>query len=456
VQKSGILAIVLMILIGGAAAAPYWFGMQAEEAYNKTMQEITKDGQVVITRQTYERGWLDSTAEATFTLGGLPVSLTVLNKIHHGPIPVAPMMEGELDFNPVLALIKSQASLALPMAIKVPPISGKTTIQLDGQILSHVDVAAISATDPSGGSLIWQGLSGDVTLSADLKQTSLNLLAPLLQLSSPAQKLSVSKARITANLKQGASGLTTGSLSYAIDKVSSETDTGNLVLNGLVLATTSAEASGNLSANVDLKLQSITDGATTYGPGVISIKVNNLDTATLAKYKKELNELQAKKLPPEQMPSVLMGKMVALVAGLAKKTPEIDVSKISFKFKEGEITGSGKLVLDGSNAEIAENPELLLMALRGDGEVLVPQAALRALTALDLSRKVESLKSKGKFSEDELKKLTPQKISEISASTAPKYMQGYASKMKLVPEGDNYKMSLSLSRGQFLLNGEPL
>lgn len=451
-QKSGILAIVLIILLGAAAAAPYWFGMQAEEAYNKSMQEITQDGQVVITHQTYERGWLDSTAEATYTFGGLPGSLTVINKIYHGPIP----LEGELDFKPVLARIKGQASLSLPMVPKFPPISGQTTIQLDGQSISHFEVAAVNSTDPSGNSFSWQGLTGDVTASADLKQISMSILAPLLQINSPTQKLSVSKAKITANLQKSASGLTTGSLSYAIDKLSSESDQGTLVLSGLVLAAASAEASGNLSANVDLKLQSIGDGTSTYGPGVINIKVNNLDAATLVKYKKELHELQAKKLPPEQMPSVLMGKMVALVANLAKKAPEIDISKISFKFQEGEITGSGKLVLDGGNADIAENPELLLMSLHGDGEVIVPQAALKALTALDLSRQVASFKSQGKFSEDELKKLTPQKISEISASAAPKYMQRYASSMKLVPEGDNYKMSLSLSRGQFLLNGQPL
>lgn len=451
-QKSGILAIVLIIVLGAAAAAPYWFGMQAEDAYNKSMQELSQDSQVVITRQTYERGWLDSTAEATFTISGLPGSLTVTNKIYHGPIPI----QEDLDFHPVLALIKGQATLNLPMGLKLPPISSKTNIALDGQSTSHFEVAAVNTKDPAGSSLSWQGLNGDVTASADLKQIDLKLLAPLLTINSATQKLSLSNARVTATLRQSASGLTTGDLSYAFDKLSNETDKGTLILSGLVLATTSAEAGGNLNANVDFKLQSISDGASSYGPGVISIKVNNLDAATLVKYKKELRDLETKKIPPAQMPSAVMGKMVALAANLAKKTPEIDINKINLKFKEGEITGSGKIVLDGSDANIAENPELLLMALRGEGEVYVPQSALKTLAAFDLSRQVESFKAQGKFSEDEMKKLTPQKISEISAAAAPKYMQRYANAMRLVPDGDNYKMSLTLSRGQFLLNGLPL
>ena len=116
-QKSGILAIVLIILLGAAAAAPYWFGMQAEEAYNKALQEITRDGQVVITRQTYERGWLDSTAEATYSFGGMPVSLTVTNKIYHGPIP----MEGEVRWSQ-----PSSKKGCFDTGLRIATVDGKT------------------------------------------------------------------------------------------------------------------------------------------------------------------------------------------------------------------------------------------------------------------------------------------------------------------------------------------
>jgi uncharacterized protein YdgA (DUF945 family) len=453
VQKSAlVVAVVGVVLLGAAAAAPYWFGMQAEEVYNKNLQEIAKDGQVAITRQTYERGWLNSTAEATYTFGGLPVSLTVISKIYHGPIPLT----GALELKPVLALIKGQATLTLPLPIKLPPIHGTTVIHLEGDSETHFEVAAANSNDPSGASVSWQGLTGDVTTSADLKQLTMNILSPLLQINSPTQKFSLAKGKITANLQRSASGLTTGNLSYAIDKVSSESEKGNMVMNGLMLATSSSEAAGNLSVSVDLKLQSIGDGATSYGPGQLSIKMRNLDTATLVKYQKDMRTMQAKKLPPEQMPSVLMGKMLELVTSLAKKAPEIEVSKISFKFKDGEITGNGKLVLDGNKTDIGENPGLLLMALSGQGEVLVPQAALKALTAIDLSRQLETYKSQGRFSEEEMKKLTPQKVSEISLAAAPKFMDRYAADMKLVPDGDAYKISMSLSHGQFLLNGQPL
>ena len=450
-QKT-VVVIVVIILLGAGAAAPYWFGMQTEQAYNRSLEEVTKDGQVVITNQTYERGWLDSTAEATYSVNGAPISLTATHKIHHGPIP----FDGELEFKPVLALIHSQASLNLPAPIKLPAITGKTIVHLEGNSETHISMAAASSTDPaSGSSVTWQGLSGDSTTSADMKQMTLKVLLPLLQVNSAAQKFSMTQVKIDANLQEGASGLTTGSLSYSIDKLNSVSETGTMDLNGLVLATSSSEAGGNLSANIDLKIQEFSNATSSYGPGLINIKIRNLDVATLVKYQNEMRTLQTKGLPAEQMPSMLMGKMLALVTSLSKKAPEMEITKISFKMPDGEVSGHGKLVLDGSKTDIGENPGLLLMALSGEGVLLVPKSAIRTLTELDLNRQVESLKAQGKLSEKEIKKLTPQKVSEISSGAASKYMDRYAANMKLVPDGDNYKAEFSLSQGQLLVNGQP-
>jgi hypothetical protein len=129
---------------------------------------------------------------------------------------------------------------------------------------------------------------------------------------------------------------------------------------------------------------------------------------------------------------------------------------MSFRINGGDITGKARFILDGSKADVAANPGLLFQAFSGEGEVVVPQPALKALIANTLAREVESYKAQGRFSDDEMKKLTPQKVSEISMVAAPTFMGRYASSMQLVPDGDNYKMSLIISQGQFLLNGQPL
>ncbi len=451
-QKNVVVTLVLIVLIGAGAAAPYWFGMQAEQAYKRSLEEVTKDGQVVITNQTYERGWLDSTAEATYTVSGTPISLVAAHKIHHGPIP---FVDGELEFKPVLALIVSQASLTLPPPLKLPPITGKTIIHLEGNSETHIAMAGGSSADSSGSSVTWQGLSGDSTTSADMKQMTLKIALPVLQVNSATQKFSMTQAKIDIDLHEGTSGLTTGSLSYSIAKLSGVSEIGTRTIDGLVLATSSTEAAGSLSANLDLKMQSFSDATSSYGPGHINIKIRNLDAATLVKYQNEMRALQAKNLPAEQMPSMFMGKMLALVTSLSKKAPEMEITKLSFKMQDGEITGHGKLVLDGSKTDIGENPGLLLMALSGEGVLLVPKSTVKMLTELDLNRQVESLKAQGKLSEKEIKKLTPQKVSEISSSAAPKYMDRHAASMKLVPDGDNYKAEFSLSQGQLLVNGQP-
>lgn len=450
-QKSVVIILIVIALVGAGAAAPYWFGIQAEQAYKRSMEEFTKDSQITITHQTYERGWLDSTAEATYTVSGTPVSLAATHKIHHGPIPFS----GELAFKPVLALIQSQASLALPTPIKLPALTAQTIIHLEGNSETHIAMAAMNSTDPSGSSIVWQGLSGDSTISADMKQVTLNVLLPLLQVNSATQKFSMAQAKIDAKLQEGASGLTTGNMSYSIAKLSGASETGTMAIDNLVLAASSTEAGGSLSANLDVKIQNFNNAVSSYGPGQIAIKIRNLDAATLVKYQNEMRALQAKKLPAEQMPSMFMGKMLELVTRLSKKAPEMEISKISLKLQDGEVSGHGKLVLDGNKTDISENPSLFLVALSGEGVLLVPKSAVRTLTELDLSRQVESLKAQGKLSEREINRLTPEKIAQISSTAAPKYMDRYAANMKLVPDGDDYKIEVSLSQGQLLVNGQP-
>ena len=454
-QKNiGLLAVggVVVLIAGAVAAAPFWFGMQTEEAYRKMIQEAGKDGQIVISLQSYERGWLDSTAQGTIAIPGAPVTISYTDRIYHGPIPI----EDEIDFQPVLAVIRSQATLNLPVPIKLPALTARTMVYIEGNFKSRVEIAAFNSGGPTDSKIVWQGLSGEISGSADLKQTKMDLTSPLFQVTAPNQKFSISGMTISADLQKGASGLSTGSLNYAIGKISNESDKGKFSMNGLRLTSQSSEAGGNLTANLGMQLRDIGDGVSTYGPAQLNIKVSNIDVASLVKYEKDMRAIQIQKLPPDQVMSTLTGKLLELVSGLAKKSPVVDVTKMSFKINNGEITGKARFVLDGSKSDIASNPGLLFQAFSGESEIIVPQPALEALIANTLAREVETYKTQGRFTEAEMKKLTPQKVSEISMKAAPKFIDRYAASMRLVPDGENYKISMIIGQGQFLLNGQPL
>ena len=83
-----------------------------------------------------------------------------------------------------------------------------------------------------------------------------------------------------------------------------------------------------------------------------------------------------------------------LIASLSKNAPELEVTKLSFKAREGELTGTAKLVLDGSKLNVAENMMLLLRALQGDAELSIPPSMVKAILTPRIRSDIENYKQR--------------------------------------------------------------
>ncbi len=177
-----IVIVVVAALIAAVAALPYWFGMQAESAYEALLQKMTTGGEITVSSNNFQRGWFESTADTTFTLTNLPmVSVTMLHRISHGPLP----LDDDFQLQPLLARIKSQTSISLPGGtIKLPPVSGKTSVYLAGNSSTRLDMQPYKKVAPKAGEtdtfdLEWKGMGGDFTLSADYKNVKGEMNAPV-------------------------------------------------------------------------------------------------------------------------------------------------------------------------------------------------------------------------------------------------------------------------------------
>jgi hypothetical protein len=156
---------------------------------------------------------------------------------------------------------------------------------------------------------------------------------------------------------------------------------------------------------------------------------------------------------------MMLGKSLELLGNLAKKSPELEITKLSFKTADGEVTGKAKFVLDGSQLDVSGNPMLMLKALSGEGELSLPESLVRLLAIPDVKRDIEALKESGKLKKDEIAKLTPKRIELITQQALkelPQYKDSVISKLKLVPDGPNYKIVAALKSGQLTVNNEPL
>lgn len=456
--------VVVVVVILAAAALPYWFGMQAEEAHNAMLQKISEGGELTITNSSFQRGWFESTADATFAITDLPgASLSVLHRISHGPLP----LDDDFQLMPLLARLKSQISISLPGGVvKLPPMNGKATVYLAGNSVTRLEMEPYKKAAPKAGEaepfeLEWKGLSGEFALSADYKNLKGEMNAPLLQFAFKNGSFSMNKLHLSMDTQESPSGLDTGSMTFGVDKFSMDDKTKGeqISIDGLRLSTSTQEAAGNVNSTLTFQFRGLEAGGTKQGAGQIGMQLRKLDVATLVKFQKEVRDLRKQKLPPEQVNMMVLGKTMELLGQLAKKSPELEITKLSFKAEDGEVTGRAKFVLDGSQLDVSGNPMLMLKALSGEGEISLPDSIVRLLAEPEVRRDIEALKSSGKLSEKEIAKLTPKRLAAITTQALrdlPQYKDNVITRLRLVKDGPNYRIVAALKDGQLRVNNEPL
>jgi uncharacterized protein YdgA (DUF945 family) len=456
VKKNLIVVIaVLGVLAAALAALPYWFGMQAEAAYEAMLAEMTKNGDLTVSSKNIQRGWLDSTIDTTFTVTGAPVTITALHRVSHGPLP----LDDAFEFQPLLAKVKSDLSIAVTgSTIKLPPLKMTTVVYLAGN--SHAKLAMDPAKTTSGDSTLeWKGLTGTVDTSADYRNSKWDVSAPLLAISGKTGSMNLNRIKLTADQTKSPSGFDVGTANVAVDKISADGATGKTTVDGFALSTKTDETGGSLNTGFTVQFREAEAAGSKQGAGQINIQIRKLDVPTLVKFRGEFQALRKQKIPQEQASMMMLGKTLELLGALAKKSPELEISKLTFKSSEGEISGKARFVLDGSQLDVSGNPMLMLRALSGEGEVSLPESLVRLLAKDDVKRDIEALKKSGKLKKKEIEKLTPQRIEFITREALkelPQYRDSVVSRLKLVPDGPNYKIVGVLKNGQVTVNNEPI
>lgn len=447
-RRTGPIVVVLLLLVGALAGLPYWFGMQTETAYNEVMQRITKtkDGEVGISKSQYERGWFSSTAEMTLVSNSLPISVVIVSKIHHGPFP----QFEELTFEPMMAFIKSQISI--PDLKSLPPIDAQTVFAFDGASRTQ---ATLAAHKTPWGDVEWKPVSAEIAISADRKKSKSSLSAPEIGMTTPFGKPTITKLAINVDEQEHGSGASLVDFSMDIDKLGMGGDKPGYGMDGLHVSVKNDIGSGNLlNINFNTNVRAVRDGDGSHCPGAVSVQVRKLDMAALSAYQAQMRELKKQK-NPEKTVMASMGKLMELLATLAKKAPEFELSKFSLKTGGGEITGKAKFVLNGGELNLVENPALFVTALQGDAEFKLPAGVVKQRAEKAIRTRLENYKVEGKLTAAETERLTPERMTAIVEQALPKEMQTTAEALSLVPDGPDYKFTLAFKQGQLTINDKP-
>jgi len=455
-----VLGFTLIALVALAAVGlPYWFGMEAEKTYGAMLEQLSGSSGLQFTGKNYQRGWLSSTAETVIRHPQIPIELSAQHRISHGPLPLDRMLEGDWRFTPVQAHIASQITLAAvgkQKPLNLPPLSTETTFRLNGDGAMRAEMSPTKTTGAQGGVIDWRGMSADMTFDRAWRKIRFDALMPSLTVTAPDQgEMTLSRLSLHSDTQEGIAGYSFGDASLNIGQLEFGNAAGRVGLKGFALSSTARPAGDNVSLVIHYTLDEALVAEERFGPGKLVIEARHLDAAALVKFKNEIDALTRGNLPPAQAGMIVAGKAMELIALLSKKAPEVEITQLSFKTRDGEISGKGKFVLDGRKRDIAQNPMQMLMAFAGDLELAIPAAVLKRLLTPQIRRDIAAYRRSGALTADDVAHLGPEAMAEIVDRVFPQYLARNDFTRLLIEESGVYKLRLTIRQGQLLINGKP-
>jgi uncharacterized protein YdgA (DUF945 family) len=459
----------VIIATGAIVGLPYWFGLQAEQSYQKLMAELAKQSGLTVSENSYDRSWFQSKATAQFTSPQLPLRFVVNHTISHGPLLVDRWLQGSINLKPVQASIRSRINfednnnvnpMVTALIKNIPSLETDTAIEIDGGGQITLVLPSIKRTVGTDSAIEFGGLNASINFDAAATHFSYQASVPSIIIklpavnSQPAKDFKISRIDFKSDLNSGIAGYLFGTTEITIDRIEVKPVS---VIRGIRLSSVTKPENKNIHATVTYQVSDIEIMNKRYGPGALTLVVRNIDAATIVKFQEEMNRMQQQPMPPEQASLMMAGKSLNLVAELAKNSPEAEVTQFKLKIGEDHVTGKAKVTVDGSKGDMTENPMLLLMAVQGDAELVVPPALFKPMLAPIIIQDLRNILSSGALPEADAIILNKAVVMDtIVDQVLPMYLDSNSFTRHLVYDGNRYQVNASFQRGQLLVNGEPL
>lgn len=454
-MKKIILAVVVAI-VAALGAAPYWFGMQAEKTYTALLQNLKDAHGATVVETRYQRGWLGASADTVIQFRQLPVPLSFSHRIGHGPFPVDDLMRGEFTLRPIQASFQTTVFPRFEVeargGVKIALLEATTRVGLSGESESRVNLPAYKSPPDQPARFEWQGMSGNLRFSPDLKRVAGTLSAPGLTLSGGGNDVALKTLEASFNLNESRYGISVGDMSASIAtfEVQGGEDAAPWTATGLVVSNMTRETGDNIQSTLRAELKKMGTGGGTYGPLLFELQLRNLDAAALKQWRDQMEKTPTTPAEGEAPTAAGPGAFLQLVTALAKKSPEAEITKLNLKTPDGELQGQAKLVLDGRSKDIGDNPMAWLAALEGEAGLSIPASLVKALVVVEIRTELAALQAQGK-----MQALTDDQVGEVVAKALPERLPQWAEAKRLVADGDNYKLKAALKQGEITLNGQP-
>ncbi|HYL18941.1 MAG TPA: DUF945 family protein [Burkholderiales bacterium] len=454
-KKTALIVVPLGILVATACAAPWYVGVQTEEAMRVEATKLASSAQfpLNVSYTHYERGWLSSSAVTRLTLKAEPsIYLDVRHEISQLPDPRA----GWVQVHSVPQWSGPVKQVLDHYFGGQPAFAVDTVVGFDGSRQTVLSSPAFSKPvhDSSGAKLTWGGLQGKVMVSADQHLTAV-ATAPHLGLDGGDNQAGLEKLKLEANWDvhgttaewQGDTKITLGEFRFAgprenvavkdLSGAAYQRSKGESLLLGYVVSVGSGSSAkaGEMSE--------------TFSNAVLDLEFDQINKKALAKYLDNLGKSEKLALAPGAQSQFNAQQMVELGGELLRGSPVIRLKKLGIETPSGGILAQGTVSFDGSNlTEIHMSPDLLTR-LKAKGNLEIGGNLLRSQMQRKVRPQVEvALTQQGAPS-------TEENIKALAEKLAEQQLKALTDNGLLRPNGANFTVEAELASGQVLVNGQP-
>lgn len=467
-RKFFVTVIVLICLAGALfAGSTYWFGMRAEQQYLNTIQRASQAGYIQLTNESYNRGFFRSEARTAVAIPDI-ANLTLVHVVRHGPLPLCTSPEGKCQLKPLLAIIETSIELNPETRVELKKVFDEfpeivslksyTSLSLSGDGVTQLSIPPVQkAVGKEKVAVIWEGLTGKVTFTGDLKEFKGVLNAPGLEAVGDDGDIRMTNLQSAFDIREDIHGLFFGNATFDLDLLEVGEKEGQeetrFSMKGLKMRTKSEGATDTVNYTMAMQVDKMVADGTSYGPGSFQMELRKLDAAALAKLQKEIGELQAE-FPgrsPKEINQMMLAKYAEALPELMKTSPEIEITQVKLTTEEGDFLGKAKIAVDGSNAAALTNPLFLLSAVTAHAELTVADRLLKTILQADFEKDViEAAKQTGEV------ELSEEEVKALAASKSETRLAELVEKNILVYEDGNFKASADYQAGAVTLNGRPV
>lgn len=453
------LAFLLLVFATGAyAGAAYILGGQARDRYFDLVREYGRSGFVALDSQSYDRGFLRSTARTRVEIPlsgsasaeaqgtGRVLRFTVRHELRHGPLP--DLFPG-FSLQPALAVMESSvddepSAESAELFRDIPELaraSSTVRIGFSGEIDGSLAVPAFVKVE-GRERLAWDGLTVNLVHDPLAGTYRGDFGLPGMSLESGQGRFGLRGLSGTFDLAEVLPMLFVGQVRSDVAAMNmTQPDAQPLHISDLRVATDSTCDGVTAGFVQKLDIASVRYGDNAFGPVSCDIEARHLDALALSEFQTRLRLLAGAPEADLESVSAQVGELyLTLFAKLLAGRPEVRISRLRLGTPRGDLTGDLRVRSDAPEGLMAANPLLMLPYVEAEAEVSAHEELLAGLVALDIRAKDQAV------TEEAAEGLARQRVREEIGSLVSRGL--------LERDGGNIVGRALLKNGRLTVNGQ--